>query len=91
MSVFGRLRLLRQRRAPSIIQLLLRAGSVNSTLATAINREQSSILLTPPLDGIDVLDWKSFDRALEAGYRHTAQRIPEIKAALERDRRGVVV
>jgi NTE family protein len=91
MSVFGRLRLLRQRRAPSIIQLLLRAGSVNSTLATAINREQSSILLTPPLDGIDVLDWKSFDRAPEAGYRHTAQRIPEIKAALERDRRGVVV
>jgi NTE family protein len=90
-SVLGRLRLLRERRAPSIIQLLLRAGSLSSTLATAANREQSSILLTPPLQGIDVLDWKSFDRALEAGYRHTAQRIPEIKAALDRDRRGVVV
>jgi NTE family protein len=90
-SVFGRMRLLRARRAPSIIQLLLRAGSLSSAQSNAANREQSSILLAPPLDGIDVLDWKSFDRALEAGYRHTAQRIPEIKAALEQDRRGVLV
>jgi NTE family protein len=90
-SVFGRLRLLRARRAPSIIQLLLRAGSLSSALSNTANREQSSVLLAPPLQGIDVLDWKSFDRALDAGYRHTAQRIPEIKAALERDRRGVLV
>ena len=90
-SVFGRLRLLRARRAPSIIQLLLRAGSLSSALSNTANREQSSILLAPPLQGIDVLDWKSFDRALEAGYRYTAQRIPEIKAALEQDRRGVLV
>jgi NTE family protein len=89
-SVLGRLRLLRERRAPNILQLLLRAGSLSSTLVIAANREQSSILLTPPLDGIDVLDWKAFDRALEAGYRHASQRMPEIKAALERDRRGVV-
>jgi NTE family protein len=90
-SIFGRMRLLRTRRAPSIIQLLLRAGSLSSALSNAANREQSSILLAPPLDDIDVLDWKSFDRALEAGYRYTAQRIPEIKAALEQDRRGVLV
>jgi NTE family protein len=86
-SVLGRLKLLRTRRAPNILQLRLRAGSVSSTMVTATNREQSSILLTPPLDGIDVLDWKAFDHALEAGYRHAAQRMPEIKAALERDRR----
>ncbi|MDH5215717.1 MAG: patatin-like phospholipase family protein, partial [Gammaproteobacteria bacterium] len=90
-SVFGRLQLIREKRAPNILQLLLRAGSLSSRLATATNREQSSILLTPPLDGIDVLDWKAFDRALEAGYRHTLQRMPEIRAALERDRRGVSV
>jgi NTE family protein len=89
-SVFGRLELLRKRRAPNILQLLLRAGSVSSTMVTAANREQSSILLTPPLDGIDMLDWKSFDRALEAGYRHAMRRMPEIRAALERDRRSAV-
>jgi NTE family protein len=87
-SVIGRLRLIRDRRAPNILQLLLRAGSLSSTLATAANRDESSILLTPPLDGIDVLDWKAFDRALDAGYEHTLQRIPEIRAALERDRRA---
>lgn len=89
-SVLGRFRLLRKGRAPSILQLLLRAGSVSSTMVTAANREQSSLLLTPPLDGIDMLDWKSFDRALEAGYRHAMQRMPEIRAALEDDRRGAV-
>lgn len=89
-SVLGRFRLLRRGQAPSILQLLLRAGSVSSTMVTAANREQSSILLTPPLDGIDMLDWKSFDRALEAGYRHASERMQEIHAALERDRRGAV-
>ncbi|MDA0706618.1 MAG: hypothetical protein O2907_01355 [Proteobacteria bacterium] len=49
---------------------------------TAENREQSSILLTPDLEGIDMLDWKAFDRAIEAGYRSTVERIDEIQDAL---------
>ncbi|MDA0994836.1 MAG: patatin-like phospholipase family protein [Proteobacteria bacterium] len=86
MSVLARWNLLRNRKAPNIVQLLLRAGSLSTTLVTAANREQSSILLKPPLQGIDILDWRAFDRAIEAGYRSTMQRMEEIQAALKGDR-----
>lgn len=90
LSVLARLRLIRSGRAPNILQLLLSAGSISTKRVTAANREQSSILLTPNLEGIDMLDWKAFDRAIEAGYRHTVERIDEISASLQCDGRGVL-
>lgn len=84
MSVLSRLQLIRSGRAPNILQLLLSAGSISTNRITAANREQSDILLTPDLKGIDMLDWKAFDRAIDAGYRSTIERIDEINAALQR-------
>ena len=91
LSILARLRLLRSNRAPNILQLLLCAGSLTTKHVTAANREQSSILLTPKMEGIDVLDWRAFDRAIEAGYRSTIERLDEIRLALESDRRQIVV
>ncbi|MDA1062979.1 MAG: patatin-like phospholipase family protein [Proteobacteria bacterium] len=82
LSIFARLGLIRSGRAPNILQLLLSAGSISAKRVTAENREQSSIMLTPDLEGIDMLDWKAFDRAIEAGYRSTMERIDEIQEAL---------
>jgi NTE family protein len=87
MSVLSRWQLIRSGRAPNILQLLLSAGSISTNRITAANREQSDILLTPDLKGIDMLDWKAFDRAIEAGYRGTIERIDEVTAAVQRDRR----
>jgi len=91
MSVLSRLRLLRSRRAPNILQILLCSGSLSTQLITDANRQQSSILLTPELEGIGMLDWHAFDRAIEAGYRSTAERMDEIKKALVHDRRKILV
>lgn len=87
LSFLARLKLIRSGRAPNILQLLLRAGSMSTNRVTAANREQSSILLTPDLAGIDMLDWKAFDRAIEAGYRSALERIDEITAAVLAERR----
>jgi NTE family protein len=89
LSVFARLRLLRGRRAPNILQLLLSAGSLSTKRAAATNAKQSSILLAPKLDGIDILDWRAFDRAIEAGYRSTIDRMEEILVAIEGQRKTV--
>lgn len=88
LSIWSRLRLLRSNRAPNILQLLLSAGSISAKRVTAENREQSSILLTPDLDGIDMLDWRAFDRAIEAGYRNAVQHMDAIRDALVHDRRA---
>jgi NTE family protein len=57
----------------NIMQILWRAGVINSTATTVGQREQTDLLLRPPLEGIDMLDWQAFERVVELGYRHAAE------------------
>jgi NTE family protein len=68
-ELFGR------RSRPGIGEILLRSGMVNSAATAARRRKQTKLLLSPPLDGIDLLDWKAFDRAVAAGYEYTCRRL----------------
>jgi NTE family protein len=63
------------RKRPNILQILWRSGMVNSTAATQLRRTQSDLLLTPALESLDLLDWKSMDRAIEIGYRDACERL----------------
>jgi NTE family protein len=66
-SVFGR-------RWPrvNIMQILLRAGMLNSAAATIGQRELADVLLRPPLERVDLLDWQAFERVIDIGYRYAA-------------------
>ncbi len=66
-----------RRRRPNILQILWRTGMVNSAAATAHMRRQTSLLLRPPLESIDLLNWKSFDRAIALGYDHARRVLDE--------------
>jgi len=57
----------------NIMQILWRAGMVNSEATTIGQRELADLLLKPPMDGINMLDWKAFDQAIELGYRHACE------------------
>lgn len=59
------------RRRPSLAQILLRAGMVNSASTALDARAQCSLLLTPPLEDVGLLEWHSFYRAIDRGYQHT--------------------
>lgn len=63
------------RRRPNILQILWRSGMVNSATATLLQRSQTDLLLTPALESLDLLDWKSFERAIEIGYRDACERL----------------
>jgi NTE family protein len=54
----------------NIMQILWRAGMVNSEASTIGQRELADLLLKPPMDSINMLDWKAFERAIDLGYRH---------------------
>jgi NTE family protein len=56
-------------RLPGIVSLLSRVGTVSSNLQTSLARAQLSLLIQPPIADVALLDWHSFDRAVEAGYR----------------------
>jgi NTE family protein len=70
----------RMRGSPSIISILIRAGTVGSTAQRRVVRDQTDLLFEPPLEGIGMRDWKSFDRAVQQGYVH---------ALLEIEKHGV--
>lgn len=69
-------------RRPNILQILWRSGMVNATAITKERRVQSDLLLTPPLESLDLLDWQSFERAIEIGYRDACENLAG--GALER-------
>ncbi|HWK43186.1 MAG TPA: patatin-like phospholipase family protein [Stellaceae bacterium] len=60
---------------PGIVTLLIRAGTVGSDLQLNLNRAQATLVVRPPLSHVPLLDWQSFDVAIEAGYRHTLERL----------------
>ena len=70
-------RLLLQRRQdirrPGLVSTLVRAGMVNGETASEQRRERANLLITPSLDHIGMLDWKDWQRAIDAGYRHTIE------------------
>jgi NTE family protein len=70
-----------QRRQPGILRILWRAGMINSDAATAAGRQQADLLLHPPLAHIDLLAWKSFDQAIEIGYRHANEQLAQLGPA----------
>lgn len=64
----------------NIFQILWRAGMVNSAAVTAAHREETDLLLQPPLEAVDLLNWKAFDQAIDAGYRYTQARLESLPA-----------
>ncbi|TAL74433.1 MAG: cyclic nucleotide-binding domain-containing protein [Rhodanobacter sp.] len=60
-------------RWPGLLSTLARAGMVNSTETSERCRLLAHRLITPPLDAIGLLDWKDWQRAVDAGYRETVR------------------
>ena len=65
----------RMRGSPSIISILMRAGTVGSDTQRRAVREHADFLFEPPLEGIGIRDWKVFERAIAQGYAHTMLQI----------------
>ncbi|HET8555627.1 MAG TPA: patatin-like phospholipase family protein [Rhodanobacteraceae bacterium] len=62
---------------PGLLPILLRAGMVNTEAASVRRRELADRLLTPALSEVGLLDWKAYDHAIEAGYRHTRRALED--------------
>ncbi len=65
----------RMRGSPSIISILMRAGTVGSDAQRRIVREQADFLFEPPLAGVGMRDWNAIERTIEQGYAHAMLQI----------------
>jgi len=64
---------------PSIVRILLRSALVASSFRSVSQRNAVDLLVLPPMTGIDLLDWSSFDRAIETGYEATRKALDEVR------------
>ncbi|ACL58122.1 patatin-like phospholipase family protein [Methylobacterium nodulans] len=62
---------------PAIVPLLLRAATVSGDAQTMMAASRATVVLKPPLAGIDLRAWSSLETASELGYRHTCEAIAE--------------
>jgi NTE family protein len=78
------------RRSINIFQILMHSGMINSASSAAAQRELADVLLKPPLANVDLLNWRAFDRAIQAGYDYARAAlealpaIPRLAAAADR-------
>lgn len=66
--------------APPIANLLMRAATVS--VNPIMHRGLTDVLVTPQLAGIELRDWKSYDMAVEAGYRSMVEALSDSSGAL---------
>jgi NTE family protein len=65
------------RGVPPIVDLLVRAATVNSDALARTVRARASILFQPPLATVNLLDWQACDRAVDIGYRHAIEKLAQ--------------
>ena len=70
------------RKRPSLGQILLRAGMVNSDATVQRRRRQTKLLLKPVLEGIDLLEWRAFEQTIDLGYQYTLRYVGGRRDAL---------
>ena len=68
---------------PGILSILLRSGMVNAEAASLERRAHTSLLLTPPLHDVELLDWKAYERAIDAGYTYAQKLLGRANAPRE--------
>jgi NTE family protein len=68
------------KRGINIFQILMHAGMINSAASAAAQRELADVLLKPPLGNVDLLDWRAFDRLIQAGYDYARAALDALPA-----------
>jgi NTE family protein len=74
----------KRRGVPNILALLMRAGTISSEAQVRSLEGKVDLLIEPKLEGMGMLDWHAFDRAVEAGYRQTLRQLENDKRVIGR-------
>jgi NTE family protein len=64
---------------PSIVRILLRSALISSTARATEDRAAADLMIVPPMDRYDLLDWTNFDAAIETGYRSTMEALDKAR------------
>jgi NTE family protein len=66
------------RRGPPVVSVLLRSATVTAGRELAAARALADVFIAPELDGVEIRDWKAFDRAAAAGQLATERALARL-------------
>ena len=78
----------RQVLRPPIVSILMRSATISSEGSDRRQAENADLLLAPPLDGIEIRDWKAFDRTVAIGYEYAASKLDDFMKRMHNRQTG---
>ena len=79
----------RRYRLPGLASIMLNVSILNSQSRMAESRAHADVCFTPDLGRIGMLDWRSFDRVVDAGYQHARSVLADLPDAVKQKAVGV--
>ncbi len=66
------------RRGPPIVSVMMRSATITTAADLAQSRAATDLLIIPEPEGVEIRDWKGYDRAVENGYQTTVETLAQL-------------
>ncbi|HVZ29104.1 MAG TPA: patatin-like phospholipase family protein [Asticcacaulis sp.] len=70
------------RRGPPIISVMMRSATITTASDLAQSRAATDLLIIPEPEGVEIRDWKAYDKAVENGYQTTVEVLSKLDCAV---------
>ncbi len=66
------------RRGPPIVSVMMRSATITTAADLAQSRAATDLLIIPEPVGVEIRDWKAYDKAVENGYQTTVETLAQM-------------
>ncbi|ESQ82466.1 cyclic nucleotide-binding protein [Asticcacaulis sp. AC466] len=66
------------RRGPPIVSVMMRSATITTAADLALSRAATDLLIIPEPEGVEIRDWKAYDKAVESGYQTTVATLSQL-------------
>lgn len=66
------------RRGPPIVSVMMRSATITTAADLAQSRAATDLLIIPEPAGVEIRDWKAYDKAVENGYQTTVATLAQL-------------
>ncbi|CAL4868483.1 putative NTE family protein [Asticcacaulis sp. MM231] len=68
------------RRGPPIVSVMMRSATITTAADLAMSRAATDLLIIPEPEGVEIRDWKAYDKAVESGYQTTVATLSQLNS-----------
>lgn len=67
------------RQGPPIVSIMIRSATLTTKAELMAAREATDILIIPNPDGVEIRDWKAYDKAVENGWKAAKEALAKVE------------